>query len=528
MKKHIVLIATSIVILSNSYAQYDPTIWQVEDSTVNVQSITGLAPSNHYDDELPMIFGSGWIYETTWIGDALQIDFTNPVGDNWTDFGFLLWYPEGTSTNYFTRNINGVEQDHNIIKGYSVDFTESSNRTVSFKYQATNDLNLRIDLKDIAGKMTNGAHPTMSLGLLATSTTVDLNNGSLWKTVTYSWGGDATADIFTNNLEDLYSGSWLGISTTGIRDAINPIDSTRITGISFVIDDGSRGTDGEQKTIYIKDVQIGEAIPQTFDLSEIYPPHVSVENDSIQIYNPSQDIPITIYSNSEWSVSGIEPWFRVSQSSGYGDQTIYINIDDTVTVRKEANLIFTSLNGNVDTIKIKLETNVCNSLYPNTQIMGDFDVCIEDTKLYTLATLNQSNVEWRISGDNLLYASNPQESNTYVDWLEVGIDTIYVQETTWDGCVGKDSVIVEIELCNTGLLTVTNEYLEYSFENSNIKIVGLKGNANIIISDIAGKQLLTKQIQSDESFSIESLPKGVYIVKVISDSGTAQMKLVKK
>lgn len=509
-------------------AQYDPTIWQVADSTVNVQSITGLVPSNHYDETIPMLYVGSSDYELTWINDILQVDFLNPVGEGWADFGFLFWYPEGTSTNYFTKNINGVDQEYAIIKGYSIDFTQPSNRTVSFKYQSDKNFNLRIDLKDIAGKMTNASYPEMNLDLVSTSTTVDLNNESLWKTVTYSWGGDINADIYTNNLGDMFSGAWLGVSTSGKRDEINLIDSTSITGISFFIDDANKGIDGEQKTIYIKDLQIGNATPDTFDLSVINPPYVMVQDDSLQISNPSQIIPITIASNSEWAISGIEPWFTVSESSGFGNQTIQIFIGDTITESKQANLIITSLNGNNDTINIMIEKNICSSSYPNTKIIGDGNVCINDSKLYTLATLNLSNFDWEVTGNNNLITPTLPKSNCHIEWLEVGIDTIYIHESTWDGCFGEDSLIVNIGLCNTELYDNSKNSIEYSQQNSQIRYVGLESNVEFVLRDISGKLILTKQIQSNESMYIDTLPNGLYFVEIKTSSGRIKKEIIKK
>jgi hypothetical protein len=57
---------------------------------------------------------------------------------------------------------------------------------------------------------------------------------------------------------------------------------------------------------------------------------------------------------------------------------------------------------------------------------------------------------------------------------------------------------------------------------------GITKSSEITITDISGKTIYIKTITSDDSISTEFLPQGVYIVQVNSESGNAQMKLVKK
>jgi len=75
---------------------------------------------------------------------------------------------------------------------------------------------------------------------------------------------------------------------------------------------------------------------------------------------------------------------------------------------------------------------------------------------------------------------------------------------------------------------INTSKIRISFQENNLTIENQKVIAIITIIDVNGKQLLSKQIQPQESISIESLPQGVYIIQVISESGNAQMKLVKK
>ena len=56
---------------------------------------------------------------------------------------------------------------------------------------------------------------------------------------------------------------------------------------------------------------------------------------------------------------------------------------------------------------------------------------------------------------------------------------------------------------------------------------GFTGSAKIIISNFHCRVLLSKDIVDEELVCLKSLPKGVYIAKIISENGTERRKLVK-
>lgn len=63
--------------------------------------------------------------------------------------------------------------------------------------------------------------------------------------------------------------------------------------------------------------------------------------------------------------------------------------------------------------------------------------------------------------------------------------------------------------------------------NDVFQVSGIEGSANLNISDISGKQVLTKQVTANEDVSVSSLPQGVYIVKITTPEGTTEKKLIK-
>lgn len=59
-------------------------------------------------------------------------------------------------------------------------------------------------------------------------------------------------------------------------------------------------------------------------------------------------------------------------------------------------------------------------------------------------------------------------------------------------------------------------------------ISGFEDNAALRLTDISGKLILVKQVSDNEIVSISSLPKGVYIVELITKKGVIEKKLLKK
>lgn len=57
---------------------------------------------------------------------------------------------------------------------------------------------------------------------------------------------------------------------------------------------------------------------------------------------------------------------------------------------------------------------------------------------------------------------------------------------------------------------------------------GFDGNASLSLTDISGKVILTKQVSNNETISIDNLPKGLYVVKLITVEGIIERKLIKR
>lgn len=57
---------------------------------------------------------------------------------------------------------------------------------------------------------------------------------------------------------------------------------------------------------------------------------------------------------------------------------------------------------------------------------------------------------------------------------------------------------------------------------------GIMNNSEMRIMDLNGKLILSKTVNNNEAVSVEALPKGIYIVKVINADGITERKLIKE
>jgi len=60
------------------------------------------------------------------------------------------------------------------------------------------------------------------------------------------------------------------------------------------------------------------------------------------------------------------------------------------------------------------------------------------------------------------------------------------------------------------------------------QISGIEGNVTLVISDLHCRVILTKQIQCDESISLQGIPRGIYVAKLITLNGIEHRKLEKR
>jgi hypothetical protein len=83
---------------------------------------------------------------------------------------------------------------------------------------------------------------------------------------------------------------------------------------------------------------------------------------------------------------------------------------------------------------------------------------------------------------------------------------------------------------NTALQAITEEKVRMypNPAGESFQISGFDGNAKLVISDFHCRVLFKQDIACDELISLKSIPRGVYIAKIITAKGTERRKLERK
>ncbi|MFO7868462.1 MAG: T9SS type A sorting domain-containing protein [Bacteroidales bacterium] len=281
MRKGLLSIAAGLVISAGASAQYNPDLWVVTDETQNVQSLTGFTPDNGYS--LDRIGGDEATYTTSFDDEGnLQVEFTNVAkkGAQYSDFrmGWYQW--ELDIEQKFETDTAGDPIDSDIMRGFTVDFKDDANREIELEVKADNDLTLRADLIDIAGKTSNQASPKANV----------VGDGE-WQWVAYSWGGSPEISASVEVIEDTYTGDWWNVKKIGeegednyLRGGSNntvPMDTSHIIGVAFVVDDAGDGEPDDEKTLWIRNMKVGAADnPTTYEMWVDVP---TVDGDELEV-----------------------------------------------------------------------------------------------------------------------------------------------------------------------------------------------------------------------------------------------------
>ena len=144
-----------------------------------------------------------------------------------------------------------------------------------------------------------------------------------------------------------------------------------------------------------------------------------------------------------------------------------------------------------------------------------FDGCVNLTSIYTYPIIPVD----LSSSLNVFHLVNTTTCTLYIP---TGSKSAYKTANQW-----KDFAnIVEM---TTAIPTITNSSISL-YPNpitESFQINGFEGIGAMTTSDLNGKTILTKQVIGNESISVGTLPKGLYILKVITNEGTIERKVVK-
>jgi len=142
-----------------------------------------------------------------------------------------------------------------------------------------------------------------------------------------------------------------------------------------------------------------------------------------------------------------------------------------------------------------------------------FDGCSKLTSIY-LYTTNPIVLPFNPFGSVNIYACTL--------YVPAGSKSAYQAAPIW----GDFNIV---EMAPTALPTLATEAVNI-YPNpvtDGFYINGLEGTGTLTFTDLSGKALLTKQINSNHYISVCYLPKGIYLVKITTANGTIERKVIK-
>lgn len=326
-----------------AFGQYVEANWQVEDNTTHVNGVEDI--QNNFQ-----AFSANQ-YTLIPINDVLEIVFTNKeYNTNYESIFCKTTSWSGTSSNYFTKDLQGNPQDHKIAEGTTVDFTNPLNRIVSFEVQADKTTMFYPNLVDINGKISNANF--MVWYTLPVTGGIDIQDETKWTKITFAWNDAITANAKCSTMEDKYSLDWLGRANDNTNYDSFPLDSSRIAGILLTIDPSDTGILNEKKNIYMRNLTIGTPIIK--HISDI---NLTKENKSVVInledYYGGNEIPTydaNILAGSDVTISKENSMFTISAIDLCSNYTNVI----TFTITDQSGTYFQNVNVNFESKPIAI------------------------------------------------------------------------------------------------------------------------------------------------------------------------------
>lgn len=196
-----------------------------------------------------------------------------------------------------------------------------------------------------------------------------------------------------------------------------------------------------------------------------------------------------------------------------------------ITAGNGTNQITVTVGNNNGTIKVT-PNKVCDGTpqtasatlaeVPNVSLGADTTICIYNSIILDAGS----------GYSNYLWSPNSETTQTITlngETLGLGAHTIGVTVSNSFNCTGSDEIVITVEECS-GIEEnniIGSIYPNPANEAINILFPSNQTDIRIVITDIAGKQVLTKYVESISQGEIINLPvsnfsKGTYTVNIIS------------
>lgn len=142
--------------------------------------------------------------------------------------------------------------------------------------------------------------------------------------------------------------------------------------------------------------------------------------------------------------------------------------------------------------------------------------CSNLTSLYALLTspVNLSSPSY------VFYNVN---KTTCILYVPTGSKTLYQAAAQWKDFTNIIEMTTAVPTLLDSKISIYPNPIRESFS-----INGLTEPARVNLTDLSGKQFVNRQVEVGETLQIGDLPKGIYIIRVITSEGTMERKMIKE
>lgn len=166
----------------------------------------------------------------------------------------------------------------------------------------------------------------------------------------------------------------------------------------------------------------------------------------------------------------------------------------------------------------------CSSLttisIPATVTKMDYNVFENCTGLRSIYAYQLTPINFSVSAGGVFYNVDTVKCNLYVPQ---GTKLLYKAANQWKSFNNIIEMITAVPTLTGSNINIYPNPVKESFS-----ITGLNEAARIILTDINGKQILTRQAGVGENIPVYDLSRGMYILRIVTSEGTLERKLIKE
>lgn len=238
---------------------------------------------------------------------------------------------------------------------------------------------------------------------------------------------------------------------------------------------------------------------------------------------------VNITSNTTWTVVSDQAWLTVNPSFGSNNGTITLtaSVNNTTSVRT-ATVTVSGNGADSKTISVTQEAGLMLTVSQN--------IIALDKDGNNAASINiTSNTSWSAVSDQNWLTVSPSsgtENGIVIFTARANPSNSARSAMVTISAAGvTPQVITVMQAAGTnGVSSLTEELVPF-YPNpvaDGIFLCGIDGKSIITLSDMSGNICFRKEVSVNEYIPLNSLPQGVYILKLSSDKGIVESKLVKE